>query len=134
MTANRLLGMLFSVSVILFLQSCGGEDIVTKNVNTLKSSKSCVKCDLGEADLSGEDLSGADLRDADLSRADFRGTNLTRANLTGANLTRANLTRADLTDADLSNAKLTDYLDQDDTATFCRTKMPAGTTKIKNCK
>jgi uncharacterized protein YjbI with pentapeptide repeats len=78
------------------------------DLEKLKSTKSCPKCDLSNANLRYADLPGADLRDAKLRGADLRGANLGRANLSGANLRDANLTIADLRDADLSDADLSD--------------------------
>jgi len=66
---------------------------------TLKSTGSCVSCDLTDANLSG-----AMLTYVNLSKANLTGANLSKANLTGASLSQADLTQADLTQADLSGA------------------------------
>ena len=89
-----------------------------KQVQTLKKTNNCKKCDLSGAklsnlDLSYADLSGANLSGADLSNSIFSGANLTKANLSGANLTGANLFEANLSGADVSKANLSKtYVDQ----------------------
>ena len=64
-----------------------------KDLATLLSTKSCVRCNLSGADLKGMDLSGADLRRANLRDADLKDANLAGANLDGADLRRADLKR-----------------------------------------
>ena len=94
-----------SVFALLLLTGCGS------NVDKLKETKECVKCDLTGADLSRAYvdgyLSGFDLTGANLTGADLTGANLTGATLTGATLTEANLTGANLTNAYLNTADLT---------------------------
>jgi uncharacterized protein YjbI with pentapeptide repeats len=76
------------------------------NIKQLKSTKSCPKCDLSGADLSGAYIPGANLSGANLSGAYIPDANLTGANLSGANLSNANLTGANLSDADLTGTNL----------------------------
>ena len=89
-----------------------------KQVQALKKTNNCKKCDLSGAklnnlDLSYADLSSANLSGADLSNSVFSSANLTKANLSGANLTSANFHGADLSGADVSKANLSKtYLDQ----------------------
>ena len=90
---------------------------VEDKIALLKSSGSCVFCDLNQGDFKGNDLKGVDLRYAILSKADLRYTNLNGADLygvdlsnkdlTGTILTFANLTGANLDGVDLSNKDLT---------------------------
>ena len=89
-----------SVFALLLITACGS------NVDKLKETNACVKCDLSGADLRVANLVDADLTRADLVDADLTGANLTGAYLTGADLTEANLTRADLTEANLNKAFL----------------------------
>jgi uncharacterized protein YjbI with pentapeptide repeats len=89
-----------------------------KQVQTLKKTNNCKKCDLSGAKLNNLDLSYADLSSANLSGADLTnsvlfGANLAKTNLSGANLTDVNLFEANLSGADISKANLTKvYLDQ----------------------
>ena len=93
------------------------------DVEKVRRTKSCQKCDLSGANLSfaslsGADLSGADLHDAYLNGAFLLGANLSGANLSGAvvgsaylagaNLSGANLTGTNLTGAILDGATWTD--------------------------
>lgn len=83
-----------------------------KQLQKLKTTTSCAKCDLSGADLSGLDLSYADLSGANLSGANltngtFYSGNLAGANLAGANLSGANFYDANLNKADMKGAILT---------------------------
>ena len=73
----------------------------------LKSSGSCVFCNLTQGNFKGNDLEGVDLRYAILIGADLSNTNLSSANLNGTILHHANLTGANLSGVDLSNKDLT---------------------------
>ena len=64
-----------------------------KDLATLLSTKSYVRCNFRGADLKGVDLSGADLRRTNLRDADLKDANLAGANLDGADLRRADLKR-----------------------------------------
>jgi uncharacterized protein YjbI with pentapeptide repeats len=74
----------------------------------LKTSGSCVSCNLAQGNFIGNDLEGVDLRYANLSGANLSNTNLSGANLNGANLSNTNLSGANLNGANLQNAKLYD--------------------------
>jgi hypothetical protein len=76
------------------------------DVDKLTATKTCLKCDLSNANLSKANLSKANLFLADLSGADLSGADLSNANLTNANLTNADLTNADLTNANMTGAKI----------------------------
>ena len=90
---------------------------IDDKIALLKSSGSCVFCDLSNGNFKGSDLKGVDLRYANLSGADLSNTNLIGANLSNGtmkmlglpdtNLQDANLSEANLTGVDLSNKDLT---------------------------
>jgi uncharacterized protein YjbI with pentapeptide repeats len=107
-----------------------------KQVQALKKTNNCNKCDLSGArlnnlDLSYADLSSANLSGADLSNSILSGANLTKANLSSANLTSTNLFEANLAGADVSKTNLTKtYLDQ---ATWTNGKR-CGVGSIGGCK
>ena len=65
---------------------------VDDKIALLKSSGSCVFCDLNQGDFKGNDLKGVDLRYAILSKADLKYTNLNGANLDGVDLRNKDLT------------------------------------------
>jgi uncharacterized protein YjbI with pentapeptide repeats len=117
------------ITVFLLLSTTGTPEAFDQaDLDRLRGSKQCPKCDLSEANLSGAklnraDLSGANLRNADLSwanlngaglvgtdlsHADLSNANLSWSDLRGANLTEATLTRANLTGAKLSGVTWTD--------------------------
>jgi uncharacterized protein YjbI with pentapeptide repeats len=89
-----------------------------KQVQTLKKTSNCKKCDLSGAKLNNLDMTYADLSSANLSGADLSNSiltsaNLSKANLSGANLSGVNLFEADLSGANVSKANLSKtYLDQ----------------------
>ncbi len=89
-----------------------------KQVQVLKKSNNCVKCDLSGAKLTNLDLSYADLSSANLSGADLSnsvlfGANLSKANLSGANFSAANLFEANLSGANVSKTNFSKaYFDQ----------------------
>ncbi|MCP4366156.1 MAG: pentapeptide repeat-containing protein, partial [Planctomycetes bacterium] len=82
------------------------------DLERVKNTNACPKCDLSGADLSGADLAIADLRSVNLSGASLKeawmnNVWLTGANLRDADLSDANLEGADLEGADLRGANLT---------------------------
>ena len=79
---------------------------VDDKIALLKSSGSCVFCDLNQGDFKGNDLKGVDLRYAILSKADLKYTNLNGANLYGVDLSNKDLTGTILTFANLSGTNL----------------------------
>jgi len=85
---------------------------IDDKIALLKSSGSCIFCDLTQGNFKEIDLNGVDLRyailiGANLSNANLSGANLRYANLSGVNLSGANLTGANLDGVDLSNKDLT---------------------------
>ena len=81
---NRFISILIFLG--LFLVAGTSFAYEEKDLEKLKSGKSCENCD-----LSGIDLSNVNLQGANLSGANLTGANLTGANLTGANLEGANI-------------------------------------------
>ena len=82
------------------------------DLEKLKSTNECKKCDFSGANLEGArlratNLAEADLTGADLTGADFYRANLENANLTGANLAGANLIDIFMEDTTLQDANLT---------------------------
>jgi uncharacterized protein YjbI with pentapeptide repeats len=77
-----------------------------KDLELLKATNACPRCDLSGADLSQANLSGVNLRDANLRAANLSQANLTNADFTGANLETAVLTSANLTGASFTGASL----------------------------
>ncbi|MEA2163385.1 MAG: hypothetical protein QOK37_1512 [Thermoanaerobaculia bacterium] len=80
------------------------------------AARSCPRCDLRGADLSGKDLTEINLTGADLSNANLTNARLDSASFNGANLTgtrfdqasvkRSNFSRANLTGASFAHASL----------------------------
>ena len=122
-----------------------------EDLDKLRDTYNCVKCDLRESNLTGVNLTGvnlyrADLRRADLRKADLSDTNLGDTNLTGtvledANLSGANLSGAHLWEANLQGVNLQgavlraadlDYARMKG-AIFCNTVMPDGQRIFKDC-
>ena len=127
-------GVLFSCSYaagllalyFLFAGTVTADAFNQKSLDRLEETKSCLRCDLRWAKLSGADLEGsklagaylikADLQEANLAKANLGGARLAGANLRGANLRNANLrfssligtdlTQADLRGSNLRNARL----------------------------
>jgi len=116
----KLKGMLIIVMVVfcffVSLTTLYGFD--EKQVQALKKTNKCPKCDLSGAklnnlDMEYVDLSSANLSGADLSNSMLGNANLLKANLSGANLSGTNLGFAVLLGADVSKANLTNvFLDQ----------------------
>ena len=93
----------------------------SEDLEKLKNTGVCAKCD-----LSGANFYEADLQEVNLSGAILHHTNLRRSNLSGANLSSAMLFRADLFGADLTNANL-------EGSKFCNTILPLGSISVKDC-
>ena len=101
------------------------------DLQKLKDTGNCEKCDLSNADLVSADLSIAFLKNANL-----RDANLRYANLSGANLMNAFLKNADLTNADLSGANLYDAILTRTTmkgAILCNTTISDGSVIYSGC-
>jgi uncharacterized protein YjbI with pentapeptide repeats len=79
---------------------------VDDRIALLKSSGSCVSCDLNQGNFKGIDLKGVDLRYANLSGTILSNTNLSGADLSGANLSNTNLSGTILSNTNLSGADL----------------------------
>jgi uncharacterized protein YjbI with pentapeptide repeats len=77
-----------------------------RDLEQLKATNSCVRCDLRGANLSKLNLSGANLREVNLTGANLSGANLSDADLTNGNLASAVLNGADLNNASLTGANL----------------------------
>jgi uncharacterized protein YjbI with pentapeptide repeats len=82
-----------------------------QDLEQLKTTNSCPRCDLSGADLTQMSLVRANLRSANLKDAILSQVNLASADLTGANLEAAvldftNLTGASLTGTNLKSASL----------------------------
>ena len=77
-----------------------------EDLEKLKETGRCIKCDLFGAELSGAKLPGVNLSGADLNRARLINVDLSGANLSGADLTWADLSGADLSQANLKGADL----------------------------
>jgi uncharacterized protein YjbI with pentapeptide repeats len=75
-----------------------------EHVEKLRETRSCAKCDLSDAILTGETLNGANLEGANLRGAKLGQATLYRALLRAADLTGADLNGADLSGANLENA------------------------------
>ncbi len=78
------------------------------DLKKLRTTNSCPKCNLDNANLSGAKLSMANLAGARLFKANLSKADLSGAKLTGADLYMANLKDAKLGGADLSTATWTD--------------------------
>lgn len=104
-----LLLLFFSISSVAQAQS------LEQNISQLLTTKSCVKCDFRNADLSYLDLSGVNIEAANLT-----GANLSHTNFRGANLSSTILLKVDLVDTKLAGANLknADLSDQDIDETF----------------
>jgi len=90
------------------------------DLKKLKTTKSCVGCDLSGANLKGLDLSKANLSGANLQGANLSGTKLVNANLSGANMKSVNLNGAYLGGANLADAKMNQALEAEDMAISSR--------------
>ena len=116
-------GVLTVVMVVisLFVASTMLYGFDEKQVQVLKKTNNCTKCDLSGAKLSNLYLEYADLSGANLSGADLSNVMLSNANLSGANLSGANLSFATLSGANMSKASLSKtFFDQ---ATWINGKM-----------
>lgn len=105
-------------------------------IQQLLESRSCVACDLQNANLKGADLRGVNLSRANLRNADLRDAQLLAVNLKGADLRGANLTGADLlvvdfTDANLRGAKVDGV--KPESLRFCHTIAEDGKRVDRDC-
>jgi len=111
MKNNRInLRLLCALSLILLVSNGlqAMTEKVKKNVEKLRETNSCKKCNLQWVSIPMGELQGANLRGANLYRAFLWGTDLSGADLKGANLRKVNLEEADLKGANLTEANLTE--------------------------
>ena len=123
-----------TVAATMFASSASAFD--REDLQKLKDTIQCERCDLMGADLSDANLRwarlwAADLRQADLSGALLDNAELRIANLSGANLPGARLNGADLRSANLSGADLIMTYMND--AILCNTTMPNGSVIYNGC-
>jgi uncharacterized protein YjbI with pentapeptide repeats len=113
--------LLWGIIIILFQMSIWGYAFDVYQVQQLRATYWCIKCDLSgsnfafsmlvNARLHGANLTTANLSGANMEGADLSGANLSESNLSGANLSQAilfvsNLSNANLNGANLSGANL----------------------------
>ena len=127
---NKIL-LIPSIINFLILYICPVSAFNNEDLEKLKSTQDCVKCDLRRANLSEENLQGANLEGANLSRANLTDADLSGVNLIGADLRRADIFDSDLTDANLKGAKLSSG---DLGALVCHTIMPDGKEDNSDCE
>ncbi len=77
-----------------------------QDLEQLKATGSCPRCDLSDANLERTSLKKANLRDANLSKAALSQADLSGADLTGANLESATLNSAILSTTSFTGANL----------------------------
>jgi hypothetical protein len=115
------------ISIFAYNASAADPDDLQK----LKDTNICFRCDLDATYLQDADLQGADLFKADLSGANLYNANLKSVDLSSANLRIANLEGANLSGANLKNAILKYTRMQD--AILCNTTMPDGSVIFIGC-
>jgi len=129
-----MVGLLIAVCFLAVSTASYGFD--EKQLQSLKKTNNCKKCDLSGAKLTSLDLTYADLSGANLSGADLTNTVMQSANLSGADLSGANFTGVNLFEANLKGANVTKtnftkaYFDQ---ATWINGKR-CGVGSIGQCK
>lgn len=77
-----------------------------QDLELLKTTRSCPRCDLSGVDLTQVNLEGVVLREANLRGAKLEGSNLRNADLTGVNMEGAVLNNTNLQRASLTGAIL----------------------------
>ena len=138
-----------ATAVTIALGASGAVAFDPADLEKLKATHSCLKCDLSGVDLQAEMpvniadyiLTGADLTNANLAllvleRVDLSGAILTGADLSLTYLKDANLSEADLTDANLTDANLIDANATNanfEGAILCGTIMPGGQLENSGC-
>jgi uncharacterized protein YjbI with pentapeptide repeats len=117
------------------VQAAHGAD--PRDVQRLKQTGECERCNLVGADLRNANLRDAKLKDANLEAANLSGANLQKANFKRANLRAVNFKNAIIQDTDFSEANLKDAmldyreLERGD-AKVCNAIMPNGIQKKTN--
>ena len=108
MTRLTKLGLSFGLAALL--AAVGAVGLSAQEGSSIRGrvlvAKSCIKCDLSNADYIRQDLTGVNLTEANASGATFYRADLTNATLAGADFSKANLSFADLTNANLGNTNL----------------------------
>ncbi len=96
------------MACLLSAQQATGKEAhtVKENLEILLKVKSCIECDLSNANMNRLDLSGVDLEGANLQNSTFFFTNLSNANLKRSQLRGAVFTGCDLSGADLREAEI----------------------------
>ncbi len=102
--------VVFLITVCFLAASTVSYGFDEKQVQALKKTNSCKKCDLpgvklSNLDLTYVDLSGANLSGADLTNTVMQSANLFEANLKGANVTNANFTKTYFDQVTWTNGK-----------------------------
>ena len=108
-----------AITAVMFASSASAFD--PDDLQKLKDTGDCYRCDLRAANLMWADLSGANLREADISGAKLAGANLLWAKLSGADLSSANLSGANLSMTPVNGTIL------------CNTIMPDGSVIYSGC-
>ncbi|PKN70725.1 MAG: pentapeptide repeat-containing protein [Deltaproteobacteria bacterium HGW-Deltaproteobacteria-10] len=105
---NRVFLSLIVILMIGMLSVSGVYAYSEADLQKLRKTNSCPKCNLDNANLSGVNLSNANLAGTRLFKANLNKADLSGAKLSGADLYMANLKEAKLSGADLSRATWTD--------------------------
>ncbi|MDP6278553.1 MAG: pentapeptide repeat-containing protein [Nitrospinota bacterium] len=120
---KRMISICFVFSLGTILGTTGTVSAWKKaDLKKLKTTKSCVECDLSGANLKGLNLTGANLKGANLQGANLSGVKLVNANLSGANMKNANLNGTNLNGADLKNTTINRALCNNDNSDLCSTR------------
>jgi uncharacterized protein YjbI with pentapeptide repeats len=99
--------ILTTVAALLYFGLAGQAQAENQqDLEQLKATGNCPRCDLSGVNLNQANLAGVILRDANLKGVNFTGANLRGADLTGANLEGAVLNNANLYGASLTGATL----------------------------
>lgn len=133
---KRIVYAVATISVVLgIIQIAQGAD--PRDIQRLKQTGECERCNLVGADLRNANLRDAKLKDSNLEAANLSGANLQNANFKRANLRAVNFRNAIIRDTDFSEANLKDAmidysdLERGDTK-VCNAVMPNGTQKKTN--
>ncbi|MCP3901817.1 MAG: pentapeptide repeat-containing protein [Desulfobacteraceae bacterium] len=96
------------MACLLSAQQATGQEAYTvkENLEILLKSKSCIECDLSNANMNRLDLSGVELEGANLQNSTFFFTNLSNANLKRSQLHGTVFAGSDLSGADLREAEI----------------------------
>jgi uncharacterized protein YjbI with pentapeptide repeats len=135
-----MLKQMFCAAVLLssafgMVQAAQGAD--PRDLERLKQTGECERCNLVGADLRHANLREAKLKDSNLEAANLSGANLQNANFKRANLRAVNFKNAIIQDTDFSEANLKDAmiesqdLERGD-AKVCNAIMPNGIQKKTN--